>query len=73
MHNREYEYSTINTVHSHLMSSFINNLLVSKYVKGLFNIKPTEPKTRYIWDVSIMSEYFEKGPDNSELAEKVLP
>ena len=41
-------------------------------MKELFNIKATKPKIEYLWNFSLVFEYFEKGPADSGLIDKVF-
>ena len=46
--------------------------LVSRFLKGVFNNRPSLPKYSYVWDVKILFDYFRKMPQNEELNLKNL-
>ena len=55
-------YSAINTARSALSSAltipgnvnFGNHLLVARFLKGVFELRPSLPKFNHIWDVSVV-------------------
>ena len=64
LHNEGLGYSALNTARSSL-SSIISiegrpagdHLLVTKFMKGAFNLRPANPKTNCTWDPEIMLKY----------------
>ena len=45
---------------------------ISRFMKILFNIRESKPNIGYVWDVSLVFEYFETGLDNPDLTGIVL-
>ena len=37
-----------------------NSILLTKFMKGAFNLKPAVPRYNFTWDVSILLEYLRK-------------
>lgn len=69
-------YSAINTARSAL-SSFLSvcsdvklgaHPLVTRFMKGVFHIRPSLPRYKYIWDVNMLFDYFKCQPLVSSLA-----
>ena len=46
--------------------------MISKYMTGVFNLKPPKPKSNFVWDVDILFRYFEQQDDNNSLSDKLL-
>lgn len=55
-------YSTINTCHSALSlllgKDITNNESISRFIKGVFRLRPTQPKYHFTWDPHIVLIYF---------------
>ena len=49
--------------------SILDNVLVSRYISGLFNLHPPPPRRRIkdIWDVNVLLDYWDKAPPNEDL------
>jgi hypothetical protein len=77
---QELSYSAINTARSALSviltpkdgTSFGENRLVCRFLKGVFEIKPALPKYKKIWDVGQVLTYVRSLTLNSELSLKQL-
>ena len=62
-------YSALNTARSALSNRSIiifegghtvgTNPLVKRYMKGVFNLRPTKPRYSYTWDVSVVLQYLD--------------
>ncbi len=73
-------YSTVNTsksavknlweCHSGMTTS--DSLLLSRFMKGVANVKPSTPRYREIWDPDIVLEFIRQLPDNTDLSLKML-
>ena len=67
-------YSGINTARSALStviflsdgSSFGHHPLVSRFLKGVFESRPSLPRYSNIWDVSVVLDYFKTLPPLEE-------
>lgn len=67
-------YSGINTARSALSaviflpdgSSFGNHPLVSRFLKGVFESRPSLPRYKHIWDVSLVLDYLKTLPPLEE-------
>ena len=46
--------------------------LIRRFIKGVFNIKPPEPRYTYSWDVNVVLEYFNNLCENEALDYKQL-
>ena len=46
--------------------------LVTWFLKGVFNSRPSLPKYSYVWDVRVLFNYFRKQPENEKLHLKDL-
>ena len=46
--------------------------LISRFVKGIYNLHPPTAKYSNIWDISIMLDYYTKSKENNELTLKEL-
>ena len=72
-------YSTINTARSAL-STFLSKdntpvgqlPIICRFVKGVFNLRPAIPKTKRIWDVSIVLNHLRKLAPVHSLSLKTL-
>jgi len=79
LYNAGLGYSSINTARCAL-SSFNcasstpigSNLLVCKFMRGVFNSRPTQSRYTMVWDVKIVLNMFRQWKDNSELTLKEL-
>ena len=79
LHDEGLSYSAINTAKSMLSSIFEivhyanigNNVLVRRFMKGIFNIKPVIPKTIFTWDVKQVLEFL-GSLENKSLTLKLL-
>ena len=77
--SRNCSYSQINTTCS-AMSAIIDYgnptfgklLIVKRFFKGTFELKPTFPRHCFIWDVSKVFSYFRSLPNPDKLSLKVL-
>ena len=74
------QYSTINTYRS-VISSTVPPLdgsplgqhkIVCSFMRGVFNKRPPKPRYSGTWEVSVVTNLFEKWPDNSNLDIKRL-
>ena len=73
-------YSAINTARSALStvlslgekSTFGEHPLVIRFLKGIFELKPSLPRHSIIWDVRTVLDHFRSMPDMSELSLKQL-
>ena len=62
LHNEGLSYSAINTAKPMLSTMFEvihktdigRNILVKRFMKGIYHIKPVLPKTLFTWDVKIV-------------------
>jgi len=71
-------YSGINTARSALSTviflpdggSFGNHPLVSRFLKGVFESRPSPPRYKDIWDVSVVLDYLKTLPPLEELSLK---
>ena len=78
--NLSVSYSSINTARSALSfilprndcGSFGQHFLVKKFVRGVYNLRTPAPKYSYIWDVSVVLEFFRHLPENNLLSLKLL-
>ena len=78
--NKGLGYSAINTARSALSTiitgpnnlSFGKHPLVSRFLKGVFEIKPSLPRYTAVWDVGVVLEYLKKMGPNSSLCLKRL-
>ncbi|XP_060604884.1 uncharacterized protein LOC132757584 [Ruditapes philippinarum] len=69
-------YSAINTAKSAISSTcklindkdIGNDILIKKFMRGLFSIRPTLPKYDNIWDVNKVLQYISSLPNNNELS-----
>ena len=74
-------YSGINTARSALStviflpdgSSFGNHPLVSRFLKGVFESRPSLPRYKHIWDVSVVLDYLKTLPSLEESNLKDIP
>ena len=46
--------------------------MISRYLKGIFNRHPPLPKSKQIWDINQVLDYYTNLPDNKELQFKYL-
>ena len=68
-------YSSINTARTALWTviflpdggSFGNHPLVSRFLKGVFELRPSLPRYKEIWDVSIVFDYLKTLPPLEEI------
>jgi len=73
-------YSSINTARSALSSvltlpgnvTFGNHPLVSRFLKGVFELKPSLPRYNHIWDISVVLEHLKTLKPVDSLDLKVL-
>ena len=52
--------------------SLNDHLLIIKFITGVHNLKPPAPKLSFIWDVSIIFQYFENCGHIGDLSDKIL-
>ena len=79
LHNKGLGYSALNTSRSSL-SSIISiegkpageHLLVTKFMKGAFNLRPANPKTNCTWDPEILLKYLKTLSPVKKLSFKML-
>ena len=79
LHNEGLSYSAINTAKSMLSTMFEvihktdigRNILVKRFMKGIFHIKPVLPKTLFTWDVKIVLNFLGEM-DNKSLTLRLL-
>ncbi|GFN84783.1 tyrosine recombinase xerd [Plakobranchus ocellatus] len=59
MYKKKYGYSAINTARAAMSS--VNDVgshpLVCRFMRGMFNLRPSCPRYTYIWDVSLVLKY----------------
>lgn len=75
LYNQGYNYGQLSMARSAVSSVVINtnniplgkNTLIKRYMKGVFEINPQLPRYKYIWDVSILLDYFRKLDDPKHL------
>ena len=66
LHNQNLGYSAINTARSALSSiltlqdhrTFGEHPLVTRFLKGIFELKPSLPRYSLVWDVGVVLRYF---------------
>ena len=46
--------------------------LIAQYCKGLYNLRPPQPKLSFVWDVRIIFDYFTTQNYNIYLSDKLL-
>lgn len=74
------QYSTINTYRSAISSTVPpldgsplgQHKIVCSFMRGVFNKRPPKPRYSGTWEVSLVTNLFEKWPDNSNLDIKCL-
>lgn len=79
LHDDGLSYSAINTAKSMLSSVFEvilkrdigKEVLIKRFMKGIFNLRPVIPKTVFTWDVKIVLKFLETL-DNEVLTFKLL-
>ena len=64
MYNSGYGYSAINTARAAVsgINSTGSHPLVCRYMRGVFNLRPSIPRYTHIWDVSIVLNYLRTLP-----------
>ena len=80
LHEQGLSYSAINTARSAVSSvaCLIDNIslkdhpLVNRFMRGIFNIKPSLPRYVHTWDVSIVLKYIDNMGDSVTLCLKDL-
>ena len=45
---------------------------IKKFFKGIFNLRPPQPKLSFVWDVKLVFDHFRDMPSNEELSDKQL-
>ena len=78
--NLTVSYSSMNTAKSALSfilsrndcGSFGQHFLVKKFVRGVYNLQTPAPKYSYIWDISVVLEFFRHLPEINLLSLKLL-
>ena len=73
-------YSVLNSVRSALSTvfpvknglTFGKSPLVSKFLKGVFNLRPSLPMNCFIWEVKTLFDYYRSLPPNRELSLKAI-
>ncbi|GFN92355.1 xerd_0 protein [Plakobranchus ocellatus] len=59
MYKKKYGYSAINT--ARVAVSSVNDMgshpLVCRFMRGVFNLRPSCPRYTYIWDLSLVLKY----------------
>jgi hypothetical protein len=79
LHRNNLSYSAMNTARSAL-SCFIvidnvmvgQHHIVKRFMRGIFQMKPTCSRYNAIWDVNIVLDYFRSLSDNNDLCLKTL-
>ena len=71
---RKYGYSAINTARSAVscVTGLGSQPLVRRFMRGVFNLRPTCPRYTSIWDVSVVIQYLRTLPPAAELKLHVL-
>ena len=80
MFEKGHAYLTINSakcviatiMHIPHYDSLHKHPLISKYMTGIFNLRPPKPKLSFVWNVDILFRYFEQQGDNCLLSGIVL-
>ena len=80
LYNQGLSYSALNTARSALSSiislqgnlSFGNHPLVSRFLKGIFTIRPAMPKYHEVWDVNEVLKHLQTLHPLNELSLKLL-
>ena len=82
LHENRMSYSTVNTARSMLSSILQLNTnsslpigqlpIVKRFMKGIYDLRPSLPRYTTMWDLSIVLSYFRKGASVSELSLKEL-
>lgn len=73
LYNAGLGYSSINTARCALSSFDCASChLVCKFMRGVFNSRPTQSRYTMVWDVNIVLNMFRQWKDNSELTLKEL-
>ena len=77
LYQKQLSYSPINTARSALSaviipaegSTFGNNPLVTRFLKGVFTVRPSLPRDQEIWDVTTVLPYLKTlhPPENLSL------
>ena len=73
-------YSVLNTARSALSTFLINSFgltignspLIKRFMKGAFELRPSQPRYNYIWDVSIVFDFLRNYYPNEIIPLKVL-
>lgn len=76
MHNENNSYSAISSARSALASvvsvpgypKLSDHPLISRFVKGVYNLNPPKPRYTYIWDVNKVFDFIKKGGPNIYLS-----
>ena len=74
------QYRTINTIRSAISMTHDEidgtrvgqHPLVSRFLKGVFNIRPPAPKYAVTWDVDVVLSYLRSLPDNQKVSFQLL-
>ena len=80
MYNSGASYSVLNssksvlsqTVLLPLYSSILEHPQITKYFKGVYNLRPPTQKITFAWDVKILFDYFNPKGENDQLSDKSL-
>lgn len=72
LHDEGLSYSAINTAKSMLSSLFEivqkrdigKNVLIKRFMKGIFQLRPSFPKSNFTWDVKIVLKFLENLENN---------
>ena len=81
LYNSGLSYSSVNTARSALSNllqlsdvnmPFGQLPVVKRFMKGLYELRPSFPRYQSIWDVSVVLNYLRKKPDGPEISLKEL-
>lgn len=73
-------YSSINSARSALSTFIVNDVglsignspIVKRFMKGVFELRPSQPKYKFIWDVKIVLDFLQNYFPNDELPLSIL-
>ena len=76
LYHKGLSYSAINTARSALSSvlllgtdtSFSQLPIVTRFMKGIFELRPAFPRHKEIWDLNLVFDYFRKQKPPSQLS-----
>ena len=71
------QYRTINTLRSAILMTHNDidvgqHFLICRFLKGVYNTRPTSPRYSSTWDVDVILSYLSSLPDNENLSFQIL-